>query len=213
MSDVDVTTTDEAPSFAVWDLRTRIVLAQRGVNRRHADVAIEEAEEYCAETGQSAFEVFGPADTFADLVADEVGQYRPAIEETDEGTVRDRLSVSSLVVFGNALLWSCVIAVATTSLTWTATPSRLTQLALLATAIVLATIPGGLRTAGRPRLAKAAYALPLTAVLGAVAAYFAPPVDAGIVHRAAPARRRHRRCRHHRRRADLARRHRSRAHR
>ena len=53
----------------------------------HADVAIEQAEKSCAETGQSAFEVSGPA-----------------------------------------LVWSCVIAVATTSLTWTATPTRLTQL-------------------------------------------------------------------------------------
>ena len=67
MSDAGIiaTATDEAPGFATWEFRTRITLAGLGVSHRHADVAVEQAEEFCAETGQSAFEVFGPAGTYA----------------------------------------------------------------------------------------------------------------------------------------------------
>ncbi len=160
----------EAPSFAAWDLRVRIVLAKRRFNRRHADVAIAEAEEYCAETGQSVFELFGPPDAFADMIASAVS---PIDEGASNDSVWDRLWSGLVVICWNALLWSCLFAVVTWSLTWQATPTRLAQVGLVAFAILLAAVvPGVLRAAGLPRLSKAAYVMPAAAVLGVVAVQF-----------------------------------------
>jgi hypothetical protein len=159
----------EAPSFGVWELRVRVLLAKGGFNRRHADVAITEAEEYCAETGQSAYELFGPPDAFADMIAGEV----EPVEDTDEHSLWDRLWSVVVLVGWNALLWSCLLAVVTWSLTWQATPTRLAQLGLLTLALGLGVVvPATLRDAGLPRPAMAAYALPAAAVLAAVAVQF-----------------------------------------
>jgi hypothetical protein len=154
-----------------WELTARIALAKQGVDHHTADPLLADVKARCAESGQSAEELFGSPAEFADTtVAEQPDAVRK--QDTQGMTPGAYLSGAPFAVILVTLVGALLYCLLTWTFSFTVTPASLTGSVLVGICLVtLNSLPDALRSAGRPQLAGWAFGLVALLVLLAAVAF------------------------------------------
>jgi hypothetical protein len=159
-----------------WWASARLALAGRGVSHHLAEPLITDAQQHCADAGQSPGEAYGSPQAFAAAAFAELPGSERAKLDRHGMTSADYLTGAGFYVGSIMILWSVFGGFVYSTWTFDANPARLTGAALLGLTYITAYgLPPALRAAGYPRYANAGYGVAAVMAVLAATAFVALP--------------------------------------